>query len=42
MNPYEINNELEKQLCEYTGAKYCVGAGVVNPLSTPAIELYAY
>ena len=24
MNPYEINNELEKQLCEYTGAKYCV------------------
>ena len=24
MNPYEINNELEKQLCEYTGAPYCV------------------
>ena len=24
MNPYEINNELEKQLCEYTGAPYCI------------------
>ena len=24
MNPYEINNELEKQLSEYTGAPYCV------------------
>lgn len=24
MNPYEINNELERQLCEYTGAPYCV------------------
>ena len=24
MNPYEINYELEKQLCEYTGAPYCV------------------
>ena len=24
MNPYEINNQLEKQLSEYTGAPYCV------------------
>ena len=24
MNSYEINNELEKQLSEYTGAPYCV------------------
>ena len=24
MNPYEINNELERQLSEYTGAPYCV------------------
>ena len=24
MSPYEINNELEKQLSEYTGAPYCV------------------
>ena len=24
MNPYEINNELEKQLSEYTGAPYCI------------------
>jgi len=35
MNPHLMTKELEKQLCEYTGAKYCV---VVNS-GTSAITL---